>query len=231
MDLFDALRILRRRWLLVVPLVVAVVGLTAFVYLGSTTVYTSQVSIGITSASTTSTPVTADGQAKLNQSNGLITSGGTVLVANLLSIALDDAAVQDALEGQGGASYTTKVLLQGNNSQLPIVQVTAIGPTSATVSATLALTTERAVTELSTIQTNAGVPDDYAASSFQVEGAFTPAASNPGRVRAAAATAVAGLGLAMVVTVVVDSALTRRASRRRGDDPPPRGGNGRASHR
>lgn len=213
MDLFDVSRSCLRRWYVFLPLLIIVAWFTHSAYTSVKPVYYSNAVIGISPPSSRVDQV-SDGAAVPR--NGLLDIGGAPLIANLTTLGLQQQAAMERVFEGGGVDYGAKMFpVAPGTPQLPLVMVEVTNADPAAVTKTLELVIAEADVTLKALQQQAMVPEGQMMTAFVVSAPGVPGAVMPTRTRSTVAIFVAGLGLSVVVTVLIDVALVALAARRR----------------
>lgn len=214
MDLFDVARSCARRWYVFLPLLLIVAFMSYNVYSSVKPVYYGKAVIGL---SPPNTKVVNAAQGVALPRNGILEVGGATLVANMTAVGLHEPAVVDRVVRAGGLpTYDSKMFpAPANVGQLPLVMVEVTDADPTLVTKTLELVVGEAQATLQNLQVNAQVPDDQMVSAFVVSLPSSPKAGMPSRTRSTVALFVAGVGLSVVFTVLLDVVLIRLRSRRR----------------
>ena len=212
MDLFDVAKACFRRWYVFLPLLLIVAWFSHSVYSSVKPVYYSQAVIGLAPPSTRIDNVPPGVPLPRN---GLLDIGGASLIANMAAVGLREPSAVDRVVAAGGLpDYVSRMFpVPGTMPQLPLIMIEATDADPAEVSKTLELVVAQAEVTLRTLQHQAQVPEDQMVAPFVVSPPSTPAAGMPARMRSTIAIFVAGAGLSVLLTVVVDVLLTRRKSR------------------
>jgi hypothetical protein len=212
-DLFDVVRSCARRWYVFLPLLAIVAWFSYSVYSSVKPVYYSQAVIGVAQPSIRVADV-APGVPLAR--NGLLDIGGAPLIANMAALGLREPSVVDQVVAAGGLpAYTSRMFpVPGTMQPLPLIMIEATDADPAAVTRTLELVIAQAEGSLRTLQQQARVPEDQMVATFVVSPPSAPAAGMPSRTRSTIAIFVAGLGLSVVVTVLVDVLLGRRRRQR-----------------
>jgi hypothetical protein len=213
-DLFDVARSCARRWYVFLPLLLIVAWFSYSVYSSVKPVYYSNAVIGLAPPSTRVDNVPAGVPMPRN---GLLDIGGAPLIANMAVVGLREPSVVDRVVAAGGLpNYVSKMFpVPATMAQLPIIMIEATDADPAAVSKTLELVVAQAEVTLRTLQQQAQVPGDQMVAPFVVSPPSVPLAGMPSRTRSTIAIFVAGAGLAVLVTVLVDALLTRHKAKRR----------------
>ncbi|MFC7448776.1 hypothetical protein [Rhodococcus daqingensis] len=214
MDLFDVARSCLRRWYLLFPLLLLTcwVSLDAYgsvrpVYYANTVLGLAPPSVRVESAGGQSAP----GEVRRN---ALLDVGGATLIANMAALGLREPSVVDRVVAAGGLpDYESKMFPVPAPQQLPLIMIESTSADPTAVSKTLELVSAQAEVTLRTLQQQARVPDDLMVVPFPVSPPSAPGAAMPTRTRSTMSIFLAGLGLSVLFTVVVDVLLTRRKSR------------------
>ncbi|HEY7052910.1 MAG TPA: hypothetical protein VH496_12380 [Mycobacterium sp.] len=214
MDLFDVVRSCVRRWYVFVPLLLIAGWFSYSSYTSAQPVYYSSAVIGIAPPSTEiNNPLPGVPQPR----NGLLDVGGASLIANMAAVGLREPSVVDRVVAAGGLpTYTSKLFpVPATSPELPLIMVEVTDADPAAVSKTLRLVVAQAAVTLRSLQQQAQVPDEEMVAPFVVSPPGTPVAGMPSRTRSTISTFVAGAGLAVLLSVLVDVFLTRRKAKRR----------------
>ncbi|MCX5041699.1 hypothetical protein OG921_00655 [Aldersonia sp. NBC_00410] len=203
MDLFDVAKSCARRWWVFLPLVAIVTFFSYHTYSGVQPVYYSSATVGLVGPAIT--PATGVGAP----TNPLMNAGGVPLLSNLLAMGMSDAGVREQVVAQGGMSDYTAKVFSVVGGQLPLVVIEATAPDPAIVASTLQAATGVGDGTLHQIQENAGVPPDQMMRTYPIGTIGEPAPAMPSRTRSTVATFVAGFGLSVVLTVIVDVLLIK----------------------
>lgn len=212
MDLFDVVRSCARRWYVFLPLLAIVTWFSYSTYSSVKPVYYSNAVIGVAPPSTRID--NAPPGVPLPR-NGLLDVGGASLIANMTAVGLREPSVVDQVVGAGGQpGYVARMFpVEGTMPQLPLVMIEATEADPDAATKTLELVIAQSAETLRNLQHQARVPEDQMVAPFVVSPPSTPAAGMPARTRSTIAIFVAGFGLSVVVTVLVDMMLSRRRQR------------------
>jgi hypothetical protein len=210
MDSFTLKQSCVRRWYVIVPLLLMTAWYSHHFYGTVQPVYSAKTLIGLTAPSFRAGQ-TAPG-AEIPR-NGLLDVGGAGLIANQVALRLRGPSVVDRVVAAGGVPWYVVSLLPGTREQLPIIviQGTASKPTQVTT--TLEVLIAQSAVTLRTLQQQAQVQEDRMVTPFVVLPPSTPSAANPTRVRSTFERFLAGVGVSILLTVLVDVLLARRKSR------------------
>jgi hypothetical protein len=224
-DLFDVVRSCARRWYVFVPLLLIVAAISHHTYSSVKPVYYGNAVIGLTPPNTR---VVNAPQGVAVPRNGLLEVGGATFIANMTAISLRESSVVDSVTAAGGSpGYVSKMFpVPATMSQLPLVMIEVTNADPAAVSKTLDLVVVQAEVILRELQEHAQVPADQMVTPFVVSPPSSPEPGMPSRTRSTAAIFLAGAGLTVLLTVVLDVALTRVAARRRWEEPEESGRDG-----
>jgi hypothetical protein len=150
----------------------------------------------------------------------------------MTTLGLQETAVVDRVMASGGLSDYSVRMFPGpaNMQQLPLIMIEATNADREAVSTTLELVVTEAESTLKALQQQANVPDPQMVVPFVVSPPSTPAAGTPARTRSTLAILVAGLGLSVVVTVLLDVLLSRLRRRTKVADPPTVASGGHNAH-
>ncbi|MFC9786503.1 hypothetical protein [Rhodococcus sp. NPDC127528] len=209
MDLFDVARSCFRRWYVFLPMMMVVVWFSHNAYAGVKPVYYASATVGFAPPSVVQPDI---GEVRRN---ALVDTGGASLLANLLAMGLKDPSVVQQVVAAGGLpDYNAKVMeLPPPGGQLPLVMIEATNADPAAVTKTLELVAAQGDVTLQTLQRNARVPEDRMVGPFSVQPPGTPVPGMPSRTRSTVTIFVAGTGLAVLATVLLDLLLMRRKDR------------------
>ncbi|WP_235624157.1 hypothetical protein [Mycolicibacterium goodii] len=219
MDLFDVVRSCARRWYVFVPLLAMVTWFSYSAYTSVQPVYYSNAVIGLAAPSSR---IDNPPQGIPIPRNGLLDVGGASLIANMTTLGLQEPAVVDRVVASGGLPDYSARMFPGpaNMQQLPLIMIEATTAEPDAASKTLELVVAEAEATTRALQQQANVPDAQMVVPFVVSPPSTPAAGTPARTRSTLTIFVAGLGLTVVVTVLVDVLLSRRTRRSKGTHAP-----------
>ncbi len=212
MDLFDVVRSCFRRWYVLFPLLLITAWFSYDSYSSAYPVYYSNTVLGL--APPSSRVESVDAGVPLPR-NGLLDVGGAQLIANMTTIGLQQPAVVDRVVASGGLpDYYAKMFpVPSSIPQPPLIMVEITSGNEAAVTMTLGLVIAQAEDTVKRLQQQARVPDDQMVSMFVVSPPKVPVAGMPSRAKSTISIFVAGAGLAVLFTVVLDVLLTRRRSR------------------
>ena len=206
MDLFDVASACRRRWYVVVPLLVLTAMAAIFAYFTVPTVYQASSVVGLGPSPTTG-----------GEGNGILNNGGTVMLANVTAIGLSSPEVTEQIENDAGATEFTAEVVAVPGGQMPMVELTTRAHDLETAERALVVANERAQEEVNRIQADAGIGERSFGVVYQVSSGTEIDVLTPGRTRLL----VGILGLGIVASVVIgfywDLVLTGRRRRRRPD--------------
>jgi hypothetical protein len=208
LDLFDVVRSCARRWYVFLPLLLIVAWFSYEKYSSVEPVYYSQAVIGF--AGPNARVENASAGVPLAR-NGLLDVGGADLIANMTSLGLREPAVVDAVVSGGGLSdYGSKMFPTPTGmGSLPLVMIEETNADPAAVTRTLELVVTQATETVENLQQQARVPQDQMVTPLVVTPPSAPTPGMPSRTRSTVAIFVAGAGLTVLVTVLVDVLLGR----------------------
>jgi hypothetical protein len=211
-DLFDAVRSCFRRWYVLLPLLVITAWFSYHAYASVKPVYYSSAVIGLAAPSFRVEATTA-GQPVSR--NGLLDVGGPALIANLSALGLRQPSVVDQVVAAGGLpDYSARLFpVPPTAPPIPLVMIEETSEDPAAVRRTLELVIAAMPATLRSLQEGARVPEDQMVQEFVVSPPSDPAAAMPKRTRATVSIFLAGLGLTVLFTVLVDVLLVRRRKR------------------
>jgi hypothetical protein len=148
--------------------------------------------------------------------NGLLDIGGADLIANMAAGALREPSAVDRVVADGGLpDYRSKIFpVPAGSSPLPMIMIEEAAADPAAVTRTLELVIVEAGVTLRALQQQAQVPETEMMTPFVVNSPSTPSPGMPSRTRSTAAIFVAGAGLVVLLTVIVDTLLIRLIRRK-----------------
>lgn len=223
MDLFDVLKSCARRWYILLPLVLVTMWYSYSVYSAVKPVYYSQAIIGLAPPSSRfdSAP-----NGEPTPRNGLLDVGGAALIANMASLSLREPAVIDQVVAGGGRpDYIARMYpTPPTMPQLPMIMIEETAPDPDSATKTLELVLAQANAAVRSPQVQAQVPQELLVDAFVVAPPTAPVGGTPSRTRSTLAIFMAGMGLSVLATVVLDVVLSRR--RRKSTTPPGDGSSG-----
>ncbi|MGV9712246.1 hypothetical protein ACWDTI_16475 [Gordonia sp. NPDC003424] len=199
MDLFDAARACRRRWYVVVPLLLVTIVATGIAYLSATTVYQATAVVGVSPS-----PITG------SEGNGILNNGGTQLLANLTNLGLQEPDVVHRIVTESGAKSFKCEVYAVPGGQLPLVSMTSTADDPQTAIRTLDIATKEATTVLDRVQADAQIPETAFAVVYGVSAQEKATALTPGRSRLTAGLLAVGFFFSVVITILFDVAMMRR---------------------
>ncbi len=211
MDSFNLKRSCVRRWYVIVPLLLMAAWYSQHFYGTVQPVYSAKTVIGLTPPSL---EVSRYAPGTVIPRNGLLDVGGARLIANQVALGLREASVSDRVVAAGGAPWYVANLLRAEpNEQLPIIVIESTANKPTEVTTTLDLLVAQSAVTVRTLQQQAHIPEDQMVTPFVVSPPRTPSAGYPTRMRSASLRFLAGVGVSILLTVLVDVLLTRRKSR------------------
>jgi hypothetical protein len=213
LDLFDVARSCARRWYVFLPLLLIVGWFSYDSYSSVKPVYYSNAVIGLTPPST---KVYNPPSGVPTPRNGLLDIGGADLIANMAAGGLREPSAVDAVVAAGGLpDYRSKMFpVPAGSSPLPMIMIEETAADPAAVTRTLELVIAQADVTLRALQQQAQVPETEMMTPFVVNSPSTPSAGMPSRTRSTVAIFVAGAGLVVLLTVIVDTLLIRLIRRK-----------------
>lgn len=218
MDLFDVVGACVRRWYVTLPLIL-VAGWFAFnSYNSVKQVYYTNTVIGLAGPNT---QVVWD--QKTLPRNGLLETGGPSFIANLVVLGLrDPEIIARVVQGGGKPNYNTYLFpVAANTPALPLITIDTTQPDADSALKTVNLAAAQVDSVLSSVQRSAGVPEEMMVRTIPASAPKTPSAGVPSRTRSTIAVLAAGVGIAVVIAVLVDVALSQFGSGLRGRNLPP----------
>jgi len=212
LDLFDVLKSCIRRWYVLLPLL-AIVGYYAYgAYRSAIPVYYSNTIVAL--APPNSRIEHVDSGVPLPR-NGLLDAGGATMIANMTALGLQQPAVLDRVAAEGGLPGFWAKLIQVPPSvpQPPIIMIEITTANRDAVTRTLELATKQAEQTLKALQQQARVPDDQMVQLFVVAPPTPPVGGMPSRMKSTLMILIAGAGLSIVFTVLLDVVWLRAKAR------------------
>jgi hypothetical protein len=212
LDLFDVLKSCIRRWYVLLPLL-AIVSYYAYgAYSSAVTVYYSNTVVAL--APPNSRIEHVDAGVPLPR-NGLLDAGGATMIANMTALGLQQPAAQDRVAAQGGLPefYAKLIGVPPSVPQPPIIMIEITSAKRDAVTRTLELATKQAEQTLKSLQQQARVPDDQMVQLFVVAPPTPPVGGMPSRMKSTLMILIAGAGLSIVFTVLLDIVWLRVKAR------------------
>jgi hypothetical protein len=211
-DLFDVLRSCLRRWYVLLPLLGIVAYYAYGAYSSAIPVYYSNTVVGL--APPNSRIEHVDAGVPLPR-NGLLDAGGATMIANMTAIGLQQPAVLDRVAAEGGLPDYFAKLVQVPPSvpQPPLIMIEITSANRDGVTRTLELATKQAELTLRSLQQQAHVPDDQMVDMFIVQPPIPPVPGMPSRMKSTLMVLIAGAGLSILFTVLLDIVWLRVKSR------------------
>jgi hypothetical protein len=215
-DLFDVIRSCFRRWYVVLPLLLATAWFVHHTYTAVKPVYYSSAVVGI--APPNSTVQYGEPGAAVPR-NGLLETGGAMLIMNMAVLGFDDPSVRaQVVAGGGKADFVVKMFPSpasgaGPQEQLPLIMIEATEDDPNSAARTIELAAAQADPVMRNLQQQAGVPDALMAHALSASPPSAPIAAAPSRTRSALYLSALGAAIAILVGVVVDVLLMRRKMR------------------
>ena len=215
MDLLGVMRACLRRWYVFLPIVLLTAWLARDQYQQAQPQYTATASVVIAPSTElvyNRGRQTETGLVVTTPFNG---SEGPRVLAGLLARALNTATVRQQLLPAGGAALTATRNVQEDST---VVNLQVVAADATTDAAALEAVRAGANDVMARIQYDAGAPEGQLYSAVSGGPVDPPLVAYPDRVRGVVAIALAGLLLAVVLSVVAQSLLAGR--RRRQDRVP-----------
>jgi hypothetical protein len=212
LDLFDVGRACARRWYVFLPLMLIVGWYAHSAYSSAIPIYYSSTVVGLAPPNSRVEHVEAGVPLPRN---GLLDSGGATMIANMTAIGLQQPAVLDRVAAEGGLPdfFAKMVQVPPSVPQPPLIMIEITTAKRDSVTKTLELATAQAEVTLRSLQQAARVPEDQMVQMFVVAPPTPPAGGMPSRMKSTLMILVAGAGLAVVFTVVLDVVLIRLKTR------------------
>jgi hypothetical protein len=218
MDFWGTVRMLQKRWYVVVPALLLSVALTLFTYATIPTRYSSTGVMLLTTPSTGGRFTEAGPPDEVIQVNPLLAfDGSLVITAQIVAQVLNDPATKRELGIVAGSQDT--FLANNGETQSPFVFVNAESDSAEGALSLVARTLERASTELNDRQAALKAPASTFIKTEVLVPPTEPEAQIGGKIRFAGAALVLSLILSLTVTFGTDSfldALRRRRERHAG---------------
>lgn len=206
MNLSEIMRVIRRRWYVVLPTVVLAVALTAVVSALVPTKYQSESSIALLN-----TPLPTD-KSLTNGNPFLSFDTSLTATADFLARSLtSDESAKDLKKMGVTEEYTARL---ADNAMGPFITLTVIGTDKRHVLQSTEQLTSYAEQKLASIQRESGAPAGSFIHSARIVPPQRPQAQLKTKVEAVAGAGGAGLALAFLVTFLTDT-LARSRQRKR----------------
>lgn len=215
MSLAEMWRVIRRRWYVLLPSILLVLGLTAGVYASIPKQYQTSAMMSLLASQqsikgTEAVPGTSNPFMNFDSS---LNDTADFLVRRLAST---DAAQQ--LGTEGVTSYTAMLAA----SQGPFIELTADGSTPAAATNAISKLIDYTSQQLQQLQQQQGVPAQAMIESAVIVPGSPPLAQTKKRTQDSLGAGAGGFALALLATFAVDTlAQRRRAGKRRAAPPPP----------
>jgi capsular polysaccharide biosynthesis protein len=205
-NLSEIMRVIRRRWYVVLPTVIVAAALTAVAAVLVPVKYQSQSSIALLNTPLPTEKSQASGNPFLSFDTSLTAT------ADFLSRSLaSDESVKDLKALGVTEDYTAKL---ADNAMGPFIALTVIGPDKSHVMVSAEKLTVYAERKLQQIQKESGAPANNLIHSARIIPPQQPQSQTKTKVEAVAGAAAGGLTLAFLVTFLTDS-LARSRQRKR----------------
>lgn len=213
MEFGDLFAILRRRWIITIPMLVLTVLAIAGSWVMIHTQYESQVQLSMINAPKVSNEPGNDGNPFLAFDTTLAVDAD-FLARNVTS---DQAGQQLAARGLKG-TYTAELAA---NALGPFMQMSVTGTSKQDVSRSTQILVTFTEQRWMQLQQSSSVPNSSIIGMTEIEPPSTPTAVQKRKIEAVAGVAVGGLVLSVLVPVMTDSIIRRRRSRAvvKADDP------------
>jgi hypothetical protein len=212
-DLFDVVKSCIRRWHVFLPiiLVAGLASILIFVLMKPT--YYCNMVIGFT-LPPTQVQSAAPGSAGVPR-NGLMDLGGAVMITNIVTASLNERSVRNTVVADGGQdNYEAKMFpIPASGEQIPLITVEASEPDPASASKTVELAAAQAGPATQQLQQKASVPEDQMVQPVVASPLSPPEQQSKGKLKAAIATLMLGVALAVLAAVIVDAMVMRRNAR------------------
>ncbi|WP_199442688.1 hypothetical protein [Umezawaea beigongshangensis] len=213
MDFWSTVRMLQKRWYVVVPALLLSVALTLFTYSSIPTRYSSTGSMLLTTPSTGGRFTESGPLDEVVRVNPLLAfDGSLVIAAQIVAQVLNDPATKREL-GLGDGSQDSYLANNGETNS-PFVFITAESDTAEGALSLVARTLERASTELNDRQAALEAPASTFIETEVLVAPTEPEAQIGGKIRFAGAALVLSLVLSLTVTFGTDSVLETLRRRR-----------------
>lgn len=212
MDLGEIVWVIRRRWYIMVPTVIAAVALAAATYFVLPGKYQSTSTIALLNAQRPATATTPGQSNPFLAFDASLTATADFLARNLTS----DATAQQ-LKQQGVTEEYTAAL--ADNAQGPFVALTVTGTDKAQVAASIATLTSFASERLQQIQEQNGVPAGNMIHTAVIVPPQEPQQQLKNKVQDVAAVGLGCLTLAFMATFITEGLYRSRQRRRTASAP------------
>jgi capsular polysaccharide biosynthesis protein len=208
MDLGEILRVMRKRWYLMAPIMALTAVLTGLAYLLLPTTYESTSTVSL---------LTAERASIVNKSGNtnpyLTFDSSLVATADFLSRSLSSKGSQDELKGMGVTEEYTVAL--ADNAQGPFISIVVDGTNASKVLRSTSTLTDYASRRLTDIQTASGVRPEDMIRLTTIIPPQKPQALIKAKLQSVIAVAAIGTALAFLITFVTEGmARSRRATNR-----------------
>jgi capsular polysaccharide biosynthesis protein len=206
MDLGEILRVMRRRWYLMAPVMVLTIAATALAYLFLPTSYESTATVSLLTAKRASI-LNKEG----NTNPYLTFDASLVATADFLSRSLSSKGAQEELKGLGVTEEYTVAL--ADNAQGPFISIVVTGDDEAQVLSSTGTLTEFAARKLTEIQKASGVDADDMVRLTTIIPPQKPEELVKDKLQLVIAVAGAGTALAFMLTFITEGlARSRRTA-------------------
>lgn len=205
MDLGEILRVMRRRWYLMAPVMVLTIAATALAYLFLPTSYESTATVSLLTAKRASI-LNKEG----NTNPYLTFDASLVATADFLSRSLSSKGAQEELKGLGVTEEYTVAL--ADNAQGPFISIVVTGDDEARVLTSTSTITEFAARKLTEIQKASGVVPDDMVRLTTIIPPQKPEELVKDKLQLVIAVAGAGTALAFMLTFITEGLARSRRS-------------------
>ncbi|MEU7865948.1 Wzz/FepE/Etk N-terminal domain-containing protein [Dactylosporangium sp. NPDC049140] len=213
MDLGEILRVLRQRWLLVVPMFVLAIGagVAAMVYVPNT--YESYTTVSLLSSPMATTVAT-----KGNDNPFMTFDASLIATADFLGRSLQSTDAVEELKDRGVTEKYAVSLADG--AQGPFLTFTVTGSDKAHVRASTSTLAKFAQEKLTEIQQNNGVKTQDMIRMTEIVPPQTPETKSKKKIEVVLAATGGMIALTLMVTFVLESMSRNKARRTAGDRKP-----------
>jgi uncharacterized protein involved in exopolysaccharide biosynthesis len=210
MDVGEILRLLRRRWAVVVPALVLTVVATVGAYVAIPTKYQSQVQLTMLNA-----PKITDEAG--NYGNPYLAFDTTLSVdVDLLTRNLTSDASAQQLKALGVTESFTAAF--ANNALGPFMQLTVSGSDKAHIGQSIGVLINFTQQRWQAIQHATGAPTDSIVGMSLIAPPSAPAPVLKQKIEVVSGVVIIGIVLSLLLAVMVDASIRRRRARRPADD-------------
>jgi len=158
-DVLTVVRLVRRWWYLVLPMLLVTAGLALLVAQSVPITYEAKGTLLFQPAPAPAPVEGQDPAIPTTTRNGFGGAGSDeTLAARLMALAISDPSTKDALKKLGAGDFAVKQLTTDNTQDLPLLEIDATASTAEAAVATIHLVADAAAKALQDQQTASGVP-------------------------------------------------------------------------